>query len=120
MSTKILVMDPDPGILKFFKYCLESKGHEVITAKDGVEGIAQLEDVRPGLIILDVLMPIINGHTFVKILNKYEQFSFIPVLVVAEKADLKDLFRMEGINNFISKPFDPQRLLKKVEELLGI
>jgi len=82
MSKSILIVDDDPDVLKIFKLYLESEGFSVVTAEDGVTGLQKAEALEPNLIMLDVMMPGMNGYEVCSKLQKNENLSYIPVIFV--------------------------------------
>ena len=116
---KILIIDDEPNILLLVKNRLEANTYEVITAKDGEEGLKKVLDEKPDLVIVDVMMPKLNGYDFVKKVKYNRETENIPIIVLSAQGKLKDLFDIEGLD-FIDKPFDPEELLGKVKKhLLG-
>ena len=84
MAEKILTVDDDPDILDALTMILESKGYQVVTARDGVEALAKLETEKPDLIILDLLMPKMDGFGVYKKLQepKYAKYKDMPILIL--------------------------------------
>ncbi len=116
---KILIIDDDPGIQKLLKKQFEINQYTVISALDGFEGIEKLDDERPDMIILDILMTGLNGHNFVKVIKQYEEFRSIPIIVLTQKEDLAHLFDAGDISAYMVKPCDTQKLLEKIKELFA-
>jgi two-component system alkaline phosphatase synthesis response regulator PhoP len=79
---KILVVDDEPDIVEIITFTLESKGHEITSAKDGAEGISQVKKEEPDLIILDVMMPKMNGMQVVDYLRNKEEYNHIPIIML--------------------------------------
>ena len=115
---KILVLEDQRAIAELIKLQLEKGGFEVVTAFDGVEGLAMLEKMSPDLIILDVLMPRIDGFQFFKEIKEKEGTKDIPILVMTIRGAMKDSFESMGVDSFITKPFEPDELLLKVRKVL--
>ncbi len=116
---KILVVDDEPDLLKMVKLRLEANEFEVFTASDGAEGIIKARDCKPDLIIVDVLMPNLDGCAFVQELKKISEIRSIPVIIFTARPDLQDLFKKEGIDYYIIKPYQPDEFLGKIKEILG-
>ena len=116
---KILVIDDDPGIQRLLTKQFEANQFNVVTASDGLEGIAKLDDERPDIIILDIIMTGLNGQNFVKVIKQYDAFRFIPIIVLTQRDDLAHLFAAGDINAFMVKPCEPQKLLDKVREFFS-
>ena len=117
---KILVVEDEPHIVKLVTFILESNGYEVIQAFVGTEGIEKAKKEKPNLIVLDVMMPGMDGFEVAKILTKDPTTNFIPILMLSSKAQFED--KMEGIDSgameYITKPFEKEELLAKVKECL--
>ena len=116
---KILVIDDDPEIVDLMKSRLESRNYEVSTAFDGEQGLWKLRNDIPHLIILDIAMPRMDGYTFVLELKRKRELRDIPVVMLTAKDQMKPLFDMEGVHDYFVKPFVPEELLKRLNDLLG-
>ncbi len=109
---KILVIDDSSVICDLVKFTLTMKNHEVITAKDGDSGIKAAKKDQPDLILLDILMPKMNGYEACSILKKDELTKNIPIFILSAKGQMSDLeqaFKF-GADNYITKPFNPDKL----------
>ncbi len=120
MRYKILVIDDEPEIVQLEKNRLEKNHYEVISASDGVEGIVKARDEKPDLIVLDVLMPNLDGYSFVKELKTDPDIKRIPVIVLTSRDQLRQLFEIEGLtqDNFMIKPFNGEELVHRVKKIL--
>jgi two-component system alkaline phosphatase synthesis response regulator PhoP len=120
MAKKILVVEDEPSIIKILTRRLQTSEYEVITAFDGAEGLEKALKERPDLIISDIMMPRMDGYTFVKQLREDSYGAKIPVLILTAKEKLHDLFFFQGVRHcdYIVKPFETEELLKKISELL--
>jgi DNA-binding response OmpR family regulator len=114
MSKKILVIDDEPDVIHMIKARLEKNQFTVVTASDGVEGLQKVDDESPDLIVLDVMMPKMDGYTFIKQLKVKQQSNLTPVIVLTAKGQLKDMFEMEGVSDYLTKPFQGHELLDKI------
>jgi two-component system response regulator VicR len=116
---KILVVDDEPDILELIKDILKSK-YEVYTAKNVREAVSTLEKVKIDLIILDIMMPQIDGWDFLWMIRGSEKYREIPVIIVTARADAEDklIGLKEGVKDYIVKPFLPNELINRVEEIL--
>ena len=117
---KILIVDDEATFVKLAQIKIEAEGHEVITATDGKEGLEKAKSEKPDLIILDVVMPKIDGYQICRSLKKDAKFKKIPIILFTGKA--KDNFQVVGqkvgANVFMRKSADFFDLLAKIEELL--
>ena len=118
--SKILVIDDEKAISQLIKLKLEREGFEVFLAVDGVEGLKELPRVKPDLIVLDVLMPRMDGFQFYKEIKQSEKTRYIPVLVMTARGAMKDSFEGLGVDFFLSKPFEPDALADQVKKILSI
>jgi DNA-binding response OmpR family regulator len=119
MAKKILVIDDDPHIVELLKNRLMACSYQVATAHDGEEGLEQVRKENPDLIIVDVLMPKMDGYTFVRTLKRSDPTKAIPVIVLTAKDKMKELFELEGVKDYMVKPYRPEDLLKKIRSNLG-
>ncbi|MBP6343628.1 MAG: response regulator [Candidatus Omnitrophica bacterium] len=118
-AKKILVIDDEIDLQQLIKMTLKYKGYDVLTANNGLEGLAALETLRPDLIILDMNMPKMGGVEFYqRICNKLGQPQY-PVLVLTARANMEQLFREFNIDGFMAKPFEIDDLLKEVEMIIA-
>lgn len=121
-TERILIVDDSPFEAKEIKSILEELGFEVLWANTGVQGMKQIRNHLPDLIILDLVLPDINGHEICKWLRKQEDTRNIPVIMVTAKEKMEDkiLGLAEGANDYITKPFVPQELKARVEVSIRI
>jgi len=110
----ILVVDDDERILNFLRSKLRASGYEVLTAVSGREGLEQADGQEPDLIVLDVLMPKMDG---MEMLRELRSFSTVPVIVLSAKGD--DAARINGLrlgaDDYLPKPFNPDELVARIE-----
>ena len=99
---------------------LEANGYEVATAADGEEGIRKAQELQPDLILLDIMMPKLDGISALRLLKNDEALRSIPVILVTAKADTRDV--VEGLDaggdDYLTKPFEHQALLARVRSML--
>jgi DNA-binding response OmpR family regulator len=116
---KILLVEDEADLRMFVAQNLESHGYEVYQAEDGEEGIKYVLDIKPDLIITDVLMPKMNGNEFVKKVRKLDIGKEIPFIVLTVRKLMKDYFEAINIEEFISKPFETKELVRKIEKIFN-
>ena len=116
-AKKILVADDEQQLALAIKIRLQSKGYDVVTAKDGKEALALAQERRPDLVILDVVMPVMDGYSCLRELNTRFGRGKIPVMILTARDRMKDLFELEGIEDYIVKPFDHEDLLVRIERI---
>ena len=116
MKKKILVVDDEEDILHFLELVLREKGYEVATASSGHEALTRAQMVRPDLILLDIMMPQMDGWEVLKLLRVDEGTSDIPVAMLSARTEAKDRVQglQEGAVDYICKPFSLQDLLAKI------
>ena len=120
MAATVLVVDDDPVIQKLLRVNFEMEGYAVIIASDGVEGLQRARDDRPDAVVLDIMMPKMNGLDVAKALKADPVTAGIPVLLLSAKAQETDLQagRASGADGYITKPFDPLELLERVQVMI--
>ena len=127
MPGKILVVDDDPDILDALAMILESRGYEVCTARDGIEGLANLKAERPDLMILDLLMPKMDGFAVCKELQdpRWSKFKGTPILILTSVREEASRRRYEletglelNVDDYAEKPISPDVLLERVGKLI--
>ena len=120
MSKKVLVIDDDPTLLKVVQPFLEAHGFVVSTATDGQVGIDLVKKDPPDLIVLDVQMPRMNGYTFVFELKKVINIKTLPIIVLTAKEGMAEIFKVEGVKEYICKPFKPEVLLAAIKKYVEV
>jgi len=115
---KILIVDDEPDFVKMVRMRLEASGYDVISSLDGSEGVAMAEREKPDAILLDIMMPKKDGYTVFRELKAKPATKKIPVIVITAKPGMKDLFEMEGVDDYILKPFESEDLQFRVERVL--
>ncbi len=118
--TKVLVIDDEAPIRLLCRVNLEAEGMEVIEAGDGPTGLEQARRERPDLVLLDVMMPGLNGWLVAERLASDPETSSIPIVFLTARAELRDRARGLDIGgiDYVTKPFDPLELLDRVKDLL--
>ncbi|MCP4652054.1 MAG: response regulator [Candidatus Omnitrophica bacterium] len=115
---KILVVDDEVDIVEVLKLRLEANSYSVSVALDGAIGLEKAKSEKPDLILLDIAMPKLDGYNFVKEIKADEATRGMPIIILTAKDKMKDLFEIEGIKDYIVKPFDPEKLIARVEKVL--
>ena len=114
---KILVADDEQQLALAIKIRLQSKGYQVVTVADGRQALELVEREKPDLIILDVLMPVMDGYSCLREINTRVGRGKIPVIILTARDRMKDLFELEGIEDYILKPFDHEDLLIRIDRV---
>ncbi|MFA5089036.1 MAG: response regulator [Candidatus Omnitrophota bacterium] len=121
MSKKrILLVEDEKDMVYAVKMQLEINGFEVLTAGDGQEALEKARHDRPDLMILDIMLPKINGNKVCRMLKFDEKYKKIPIIMLTarvQESDKKMGYEV-GADAYITKPFEPQVLLEKIKELL--
>jgi DNA-binding response OmpR family regulator len=119
-KTKILVVDDEPNIVQTLQDRLEMNEYEVITAGNGREGLEKFEQEQPDVILLDVIMPIMDGHEMLEVLRKRPRGQNVSVIMLTARSQTQDIARANtcGIDDYIVKPFDLSELLEKIESVV--
>jgi two-component system phosphate regulon response regulator PhoB len=117
---KILVVDDEPDAIELIKFNLKGAGYDVLTASDGDEALKKARSVLPDLIILDVMLPEVDGLEVCKILRRDQRVSATPVLMLTAKAaEIDRVLGLElGADDYVTKPFSPRELILRVKRLL--
>jgi len=113
----VLIIDDDPHILELLRYALETEGLAVAEAKDGREGLFQVQQHQPNVIILDVMMPEMSGLEMCRELRKTSQ---IPILFLSSRdSEIDKILGLElGGDDYVSKPFSPRELVARIKAML--
>ena len=113
----VLIVDDDEGIREYVRVQLELEGYSVRGAGSAEEGLAALEEQSPDLILLDVMMPQVDGWEMLRRVQERHGVGSIPVIMFSGKVDEADA-AARGAQGFIGKPFDPQQLIESTKQLL--
>ena len=120
-KTHILVVDDDTAILRLLCTNLKARGYDVTTAVDGEESLKAVEKDFVDLILLDIMMPVVDGYHICKILSEDPQYHPVPkiIIITVRREDWdRRISKFGGADAFISKPFNMGDLLEKIKELL--
>lgn len=117
---KILLVDDEPQLVEMVKMRLEANNYEVILASDGEEALEKARGEKPDLIILDIMLPKLDGYKVCRMLKFDDKYSSIPVIMFTARSQEseKSMGEEVGADAYIIKPFEPQMLLGKIKELL--
>ena len=122
MTKKILLIDDDPTLLKLAQSVLSSNGFEVVAVNDAPNGLELAMKQKPDLIILDVMMPIINGFNICRMMKSEKALKHIPIILLTSRATQADqeIGTEVGADAHLAKPFKTEELLNKVKQLLKV
>lgn len=116
-SKRILVVDDEPRIISFVRMNLELEGHHVLEARNGLEALEAIRTKLPDIVLLDVMMPELDGFETLKMLR---EFSSIPVIMLTAKGEENDkVYGLElGADDYVTKPFGPRELSSRIKAVL--
>jgi len=119
MPKKILAVDDERHIVRLVEVNLQRAGYEVVTAFDGREALEKVKAENPDLVVLDVMMPYMDGFEVLKTLKADPSTAEIPVIMLTAKAQDADVFRgwQSGVDCYLTKPFNPMELLTFVKRI---
>jgi DNA-binding response OmpR family regulator len=115
---KILIADDEEQLALAVKIRLQSKGYQVLTAPDGRQALEMIAQQQPDLVLLDILMPVMDGYSCLREINRRMGRGRVPVIILTARDRMKDLFELEGIEDYVIKPFDHEDLLVRIERVL--
>ncbi len=117
---KILVVDDDTDVIDIIKYTIAREGHEVLEARNGNEGLELATNFQPDLIVLDIMMPEMDGMTMNSHLSTLASTKDIPVIILTAKGRMKDAFdNVPNVHCYMEKPFEPIALQEQIRAILS-
>lgn len=121
MAYKILVVDDEPPIVRLMEFILARQGHEMLVAVNGQEALDKVRAHQPDLVLLDIMMPRIDGYEVARTLRADPATADLPIIMLSAKAQEEDIQKgMDvGVNEYITKPFSPDRLVSVVGDYLS-
>ncbi|HFE52106.1 MAG TPA: response regulator [Bacteroidetes bacterium] len=120
-SRTILIIEDYPHIVEVLKMRLEAAGYNVLVAYDGFEGLKLARERRPSLIILDIMLPKMDGYKVCRFLKFDQRYKDIPVFVLTSRTKKSDqeLGKKVGADEYFTKPYEPRLLMAKIDEYLS-
>jgi two-component system alkaline phosphatase synthesis response regulator PhoP len=120
-QAKILVVDDEADLVETIRFSLELEGYNVLVASNGEEGLNLARQEKPDLILLDLMLPKLDGYKVCRLLKFDERYKHIPILMLTAKTQEKDkiLGKETGANEYITKPFDMDELMAKIKSYLS-
>jgi DNA-binding response OmpR family regulator len=120
MSITVLLVEDDASVRELLKVLLEVEGYDIVEAKDGLEGLHKAMTAKPDLMILDLMMPEIDGERLLARLRGEPATQHLPVIVLSGRYEALERCRdLIGVDNVFAKPFEPVKLLDRVGSLVG-
>jgi len=120
---KVVCVEDEPEMIELIRLILGRKNFELIGAVGGREGLETIREIKPGLVLLDLMMPYMDGWEVYQQMKADEELKHIPVIVVTAKAQSIDKvlgLHIAKVDDYVTKPFGPQELLSSVNRVLGI
>ena len=120
MAAKILVVEDNPAFQRLLALALSEAGYEVIVANDGADGLKKAREYHPQLIILDIMLPGMDGYEVCRYMRSDPQLANLPILMLTAKAgprDEQEGFRA-GADDYLTKPVDLSELMQRIQTLL--
>lgn len=121
MAKKILFVEDEKIVTKMVVTRLEASGYEVDTASDGETGLQKARTTKPDLVLLDIMLPKMDGDRVCAMLKRDERYNQIPILMFTAKVSAEDkriAIEECGADDYVTKPFDPELLLRKIKKFL--
>ncbi len=120
-KTLILIADDNPLVTQLVSHRLGSRGFEVVTVGDGIQAVAAARSLKPSLLVLDGMMPGLDGFAVIKTLKEDPETAEIPILMLSSLKGEKDIVGAltAGAADYLVKPFIPEELILRVKRLLG-
>ena len=121
MSKKILIVDDEPNIVMSLEYTFKKHKYDVFIARDGSEAIAILKAEVPDIILLDIMMPKVDGYQTLQFVKANEAYKEVKVIFLTAKNKNSDIEKglAMGVNAYVTKPFSVKKLVKKVDSLIN-
>jgi adenylate cyclase len=121
VGMKVLLVDDDPATLDVLEFALTLEGHQVLRALDGSEGLSRAQEDRPDVIIVDSMMPVMDGITLTRLLRADADLKHIPILMLTAKVMSTDVWAgwQAGVDSYITKPLDFQVLQAEIDRVAG-
>jgi len=120
MAYKILVVDDEPTIVRLMEFILARQGHEMIVAVNGEEALEKIQSQHPDLLLLDIMMPRIDGYEVAQRLRADPATAALPIIMLSAKAQDEDIRKgvEVGVDEYVTKPFTPDHLVQVVTKYL--
>ncbi len=117
---KLVICDDEPHIVEGLRYLLRAPDRQMFTARNGQEALKLVTEQRPQLLIIDIMMPVMNGLEAVKLLRERDEFKELPVIILTAKGQVFGHEMDQGLHDAIlmSKPFEPKRLRELVASIM--
>lgn len=120
-KVKVLIVDDEPFNIEVLEQALDGTGYQVVTASNGQEALAKIQGEQPDLVLLDLMMPVMDGFAVLTKVKEDPMLRDIPIIIVSAENDSKSVVKgiKQGAEDYLTKPVDTAQFLKKVKEFLG-
>jgi DNA-binding response OmpR family regulator len=120
MGSKILIADDSPTVRHLIMKFLDGRGYEIVTTSDSADVVDLIDEINPDLVISDIMMPGMDGYTFLRHIRKEKTQESLPVIIMStkEREVMEGLFVSYGISGYLQKPFEKEQLVELVEKAL--
>lgn len=117
---KILIVDDEPDLVQTLRDRLEMNGYDIVTANNGKEGLEKAVQEKPNIILLDVIMPVMDGLEMLEALRKHPECKDCAIIMLTARSQRQDIVRAKvcGIQDYVLKPFDLSELVEKIENIV--
>ena len=119
-KVKILIVDDEPDLVQTLQDRLEMNGYDIVTANNGKEGLEKAVQEKPNIVLLDVIMPVMDGLEMLEALRKNPETKNCSVIMLTARSQRQDIVRAKvcGIQDYVVKPFDLSELIEKIENIV--
>ncbi len=121
MTKRIVLAEDEPQIARLVEFKLKKEGYQVTWKENGEEALKAIKEEKPDLILLDIMMPVMDGYEVLRQVKEDESLKDIPVIMLTARAQERDVVKGigSGAEDYITKPFHPAELLARVKRILG-
>lgn len=118
--SRVLVVDDEPDLVRILEFGLKAAGYAVETASDGQEGLKKAREQKPDIILLDLMLPKLDGYKVCRLLKFDERYKHIPIMILSARTQEGDqtLAHEMGANRFLTKPYEFAEILDHIQALL--
>jgi len=118
--SRVLVVDDEPDLVRILEFGLKAAGYQVETASDGQEGLKKARELKPDIILLDLMLPKLDGYKVCRLLKFDERYKHIPIMILSARTQEGDqtLAHEMGANRFLTKPYEFAEILEHIQALL--
>ncbi|HEV8129509.1 MAG TPA: response regulator [Candidatus Eisenbacteria bacterium] len=119
-KARVLVVDDEPDLVRILEFGLKAAGYQVETANDGQEGLKKAREQKPDIILLDLMLPKLDGYKVCRLLKFDERYKHIPIMILSARTQEGDqnLAHEMGANRFLTKPYEFSEILQHIQALL--